>query len=304
MDLADIEIAATELDISLKGCQIKDYEPALWLGARTRGLQLLTGSFFRSVERIGKALVFELVGADGGVFYVASRLGMSGRWKLYSPNRTVESAALRIRLLHPKGCPELVFTDPRKMSTLEINFYLHEMESLQMYGPKIPSAQFTEEWVSFFCRHALPLRSLLTEPRYMAGVGPELASEILFHAHLHPDALGNNLDKAQVKRLYISALFVIQSFITKRGTQIFSMQRSEKDEWNVHGREKKPCLICQTPIERSILNSKPAFWCPKCQAKDWEVPRPVEDTFVERVLKGNLGGRDGQGSASGARNRN
>ena len=294
LELAEIEIAANELNVSLRGCRIVGVEEALWFSDRIKpNNQLsLTGAVFKSVERVGKALVFSLSN-DKGTIFMASRLGMSGEWKLFSPGSSCRSElAMRLILSHPTGNPELLFIDRRRLATLEIRPFLHELESLRMYGPKVPSPQFTEEWVTFFCsRHSMPIKAILMEPRYVAGVGNKLSSEILFRAHINPHSPSNQLSMSQIKRLYVSINFTIHSSITTKGSILFSKEGQNQNKveeigyMNVVDRAGKPCPICQTLIDTSIIKGRLTFWCPQCQAYDWQEVAPIGEEFMDQIME-------------------
>ena len=40
-----------------------------------------------------------------------------------------------------------------------------------------------------------------------------------------------------------------------------------QNQLQVYGRNKQPCVICQTPIEKIKVGGRGTHFCPKCQKK-------------------------------------
>lgn len=286
-EYADIEIMANELNTAISGCAVISVDQSDWYAKRSKGeehdFSQVLGWKMSSVIRIGKALLLAFEKPRYGNRYLASRLGMSGCWRVYSADykwRDIKGWAAALTLQHKQGKIALVYTDTRRFGTIEIRRYVHDIESLRTYGPEIRSSQFTREWVEFCCsRHKTPIKALLLEQRYFAGFNNAMASEVLFNANIYPFISANELSKYQLRRLFEAIHLTINTAITERGLKV------EHESLNVYGREKRPCLVCGVLIKKASVGKKMAYWCPECQSPTWRKPPPVDKSFVDDVIR-------------------
>jgi len=58
-----------------------------------------------------------------------------------------------------------------------------------------------------------PVKSLLLDQTFSAGVGNWVADEILFHSRIHPEQKPNSLDEGQIKVLYEKMQYVCQTAV-------------------------------------------------------------------------------------------
>ena len=134
----------------------------------------------------------------------------------------------------------------------------------------------------------------MTDPRLFSGIGNAYSDEILHRARLSPILLTEKLEEEQIERLYQATQDTLNDW-TKRlrdevGTGFPEKVTAFRPGMAVHGRYKKPCPECGSPVQRIRYASNETNYCPACQTggklladralsrllkKDW--PRTLED---------------------------
>lgn len=117
-----------------------------------------------------------------------------------------------------------------------------------------------------------PIRNVLLDQYRVAGIGNIYALEALFTAGIRPTRRGQRITRKEAGRLRDGIRDVLRRAIEHRGTT-FSDYRDGSGEaggfqarLNVYGREGEPCRRCETPIKRTTLTNRGAFYCPRCQS--------------------------------------
>jgi formamidopyrimidine-DNA glycosylase len=131
------------------------------------------------------------------------------------------------------------------------------------------------------------LRALLTDPTFVAGIGPVYADEILWASELRWDRRSERLSAQEVRRLHRAIQEVVQEAVRLRGSSVGEAPwldlRGNKGEYepllNVHLREGQPCRRCRTPLvgerirqgraQQGKTDTRPGettYYCPKCQS--------------------------------------
>jgi formamidopyrimidine-DNA glycosylase len=122
-------------------------------------------------------------------------------------------------------------------------------------------------------RHA-PLRALLNDESFVAGIGPVYADEILWASGLRWDRGSATLSAQEVRRLYRAIQEVLQEAVRDRGTSVGDHPYLDlhgkpgqfQAHLSVHGRQGQPCRRCRTPLACQPLERGATFYCPKCQS--------------------------------------
>ncbi len=76
--------------------------------------------------------------------------------------------------------------------------------------PSMPSLQ---DFATKIRKRGNPVKSLLLDQTFSAGVGNWVADEILFHSRIHPEQKPNSLDEGQIKGLYEKMQYVCQTAV-------------------------------------------------------------------------------------------
>jgi endonuclease-8 len=116
------------------------------------------------------------------------------------------------------------------------------------------------------------LGALLLDQGFLAGLGNYLRCEILFAARLHPAARAADLDAAKLHALAAACLAIARSSYATRGVEArpgmhhgYQAHAGKMFHFRVFKRAGEPCDRCGTPIEKTAFNSRPLFYCPRCQ---------------------------------------
>mgnify|MGYP003286597830 CR=1 FL=1 len=119
------------------------------------------------------------------------------------------------------------------------------------------------------------LRTLLTDPGFVAGIGPVYADEILWAGGLRWDRDSDSLTAQEVRRLHRAIQEVVQEAVRLRGVSVGETPwldlHGNKGEFepqlSVYQREGQPCRRCRTPLVRErIQRGQTTYYCPKCQS--------------------------------------
>jgi formamidopyrimidine-DNA glycosylase len=119
------------------------------------------------------------------------------------------------------------------------------------------------------------LRGLLTDPAFVAGIGPVYADEILWAGGLRWDRETDRLSAQEVRRLHRAMQEVVQEAVRLRGVSVGETPwldlHGNKGEFepqlSVYQREGQPCRRCRTPlVHEPIDGGETTYYCPKCQS--------------------------------------
>ena len=119
------------------------------------------------------------------------------------------------------------------------------------------------------------LRSLLTDPTFVAGIGPVYADEILWAGGLRWDRDSDSLTAQEVRRLHRAIQEVVQEAVRLRGVSVGETPwldlHGNKGEFepqlSVYQREGQPCRRCRTPLVKDRIDGgQTTYYCPKCQS--------------------------------------
>jgi formamidopyrimidine-DNA glycosylase len=161
---------------------------------------------------------------------------------------------------------ELRFVDPRRFGRLSVasagDFKATGVEPLE-----IEKATF----LTLFRGRKTPIKSALLNQKLLRGVGNIYADESLFRAGLRPRRRACTITRAQLEKLRLAVIDVLNEAIALGGSSISDYVDSDGEEGSfqlehqVYGREGEPCLVCKTLIKRVVIAGRSSHYCPRCQ---------------------------------------
>ena len=279
LELPEIEVLKRDLEKEIVGRRIKEAEirpnrNAMKIikrhGRRKEFQDLLEGAKVEKVDRIGKLLLMEL---DTGNVFVLD-LGESGLVLKTSGSEEMETHTHLVLSFTIGG--QLRVVDPKPTSEVSV-LPKQEIEELRESPPFLIDPlthQFTWNHFSGLLQDRdAPMRSLLIDPKFICGLGPLYADEILFTAGLKLDRLSNKLSSQDVRRLYRSMMETFQDAIKARGTSVGELPFRDLHgeagtyqlELKVFQREGEFCPRCRNDIEKIEIDNTTAYFCPQCQ---------------------------------------
>ena len=279
LELPEIEVLKRDLEKEIVGRRIKEAEirsnrNAMKIikrhGRRKEFQDLLEGAKVEKVDRIGKLLLMEL--DTGNVFMLD--LGESGLVLKTSGSEEMETHTHLVLSFTIGG--QLRVVDPKPTSEVAV-LPKQEIEDLRENPPFLIDPlthQFTWNHFSGLLQDRdAPMRSLLIDPKFICGLGPLYADEILFTAGLKLDRASNKLSSQDVRRLYRSMMETFQDAIKARGTSVGELPFRDLHgetgtyqlELKVFQREGEFCPRCRHDIEKIEIDNTTAYFCPQCQ---------------------------------------
>ncbi len=129
------------------------------------------------------------------------------------------------------------------------------------------------------------LKRALTDPRLFDGIGNAYSDEILHAAQLSPFQLTGRVTDDEIARLHGAARRTLVDWIERLRAEI-GFDFSEKvtafrEGMAVHGRYRKPCPVCGSPVQRIRYAENEANYCATCQTGG----RVLADRALSRLLK-------------------
>jgi formamidopyrimidine-DNA glycosylase len=292
-ELPEVETIVRMLLPHVEGKRIETAELRLGrmlLGVPPRDFpQALRGQKVERILRRGKYIVLEL-----GDCSLIIHLGMTGQLT-HSPAEYVENAGFlrtitgleRPQGVHPvdkhthlilnlEDGQRVLFRDPRTFGKIVLvpgrAWPSHPRLSILGEEPlTLRVGAFLKKRLPL--SSARPVKALLLDQSFLAGVGNIYADEALFRSGIHPKTLVRDLDAEAMGRLLESVKAVLRKGIRNNGTSFSDYRKPDGSEGSnyerlkVYGRGGEPCRACGTPLQKSVVAQRGTVHCPSCQAR-------------------------------------
>lgn len=280
LELPEVEVLRRDLEKEVVGRRVKTAEVrsnrnAMKIvkghGRRKEFQDLLEGAKVTKIDRIGKRLLMEL--DTGNVFVVD--LGDSGMLLKTSGSEEMETHTHVVLSFTIGG--QLRIVDPKTQSEICV-LSAEDVEKLRSDPPFAIDPlthQFTWNHFSGVLQdREAPMRALLIDQRFICGLGPLYADEILFTAGIRPDRPSNKLSSQDVRRLYRALMETFQEAIKARGTSVGELPFRDLQgepgtyqlELKVYRREGEFCPRCRSDLEKIQIDGSDVYFCRQCQS--------------------------------------
>jgi formamidopyrimidine-DNA glycosylase len=230
-------------------------------------VQRLKGRMVRSVQRRGKALLFDL----NGLWLVIQPM-MTGQVIYVHPGKKITAAKATKAVFELSKGGTLLYNDQRLFGRLMVVRTLEDIGYLKAIGPEPLEPGFTlEVLASQLLRRNVAIKTLLLDHKVVAGVGNIYASEILFRAGLSPRRKAKNLKRREIVRLHQAIGEVLNDAVRMRGTSLRNYRdgRGMPGRYlrvvRVYGRDGQPCLACGATVKRIVQAQRSTYFCSQCQ---------------------------------------
>ena len=234
-----------------------------------------------SVSRLGKRIVFEL-GEDRALVL---HLMIAGRLHWADAGAAPRSAGklTQAELRFSSGIVTLTEAGSKKRAALHYVAGASSLAALDPGGLEPVGSMleaFSERLVS--ANHTL--KRALSDPRLFSGIGNAYSDEILFRAKLSPLRLTRQLHQDEIARLHGAVQSVLREWTVRlrieTGERFPEGVTAFRPEMAVHGRFRKPCPVCGTPVQRIVYAENEVNYCPRCQTEG----RLLADRSLSRLL--------------------
>ena len=224
----------------------------------------ITGQEITGITRRGKYLIASLSSGDSLIIH----LKMTG--SLLVSQDSSEPPKFTRAVIRLENDTNIFFRDPRKFGMMRLVKDKNSIAS--KLGPEPLEADFTPQLLAQrLAKRTSPIKALLCDQGFIAGIGNMYADEALFAAKIHPLRSGESLSREEIERLHEAIRRVLWSAIGNKGASVDTYFRPDgtlgtaQFEFKVaHGRGKS-CPDCSTPIERIAVRNRGTYFCPKCQ---------------------------------------
>lgn len=225
--------------------------------------QPLLGQRVEAIEPHGKALLTRF--ENGLTLYSHNQL--YGVWRIAEAGkRPTTTRVLRVALETAEHAILLYSASDISIWPTE---RVHEHPFLQRIGPDVLDAALDEDGVAVqladrrFARRQLG--ALLLDQAFLAGLGNYLRVEILWQARLLPTRRPMDLDDTERHALTHALIDLPRRSYQTRGRRGAGHLQDTPFRFKAYQREGKPCPRCRTPLEKSVVASRPFTFCPSCQ---------------------------------------
>ena len=238
------------------------------------------GAVVRGIERMGKRIVFEF---DNGHFLVM-HLMVAGRLRWRNKNCKIPGKVGLAAFDFLNGSLLITEAGTKKRASLHLMRNRTELARLDPGGLEIFEAS-VDEFRDALLAENHTLKRSLTDPHIFSGIGNTYSDEILHRARLSPLLLTQKLTEDQTHRLYHSTRAILQEWTQRLREEVGNgfpdKVTAFREQMTVHGRFKKPCPDCGTPVQRIRYAANETNYCPQCQTGG----RLFADRAMSKLLK-------------------
>jgi formamidopyrimidine-DNA glycosylase len=244
-------------------------------------LSTLSDNRLLGVERIGKHLIFQW---DAGVFLV-THLMLTG-WMKVCPSSAGLNKYDEFVLSWEAGRDLRIYEmGQQRMAAVYVVSDPQEVPSVAKTGIDPLSGEFTEEALArLLLGKRTTLKSFLTDPKILSGIGNAFSNEILYAAKISPYASSVKLPPEKRKRLYQAIRGVLSettALILQEVEDRFPKKTDRQGFLKVHNREGQPCKVCGDKIRVIWKGKSGTFYCPGCQSDGKEYHDGRFDKFLK-----------------------
>jgi len=169
----------------------------------------------------------------------------------------------------------LYFNDQRKFGWIRV-CRPKELKLFQAnLGLDIFDPQFSSQYIfNQLQKSRRPVKVMLLDQNFFAGIGNIYANDVLFLAGIHPKTPSNKITLKQAKLIHKFLINIMKQSVLAGGSTAKDNKYVRPDGtsgqnqffFRVYERKGQPCLKCGTKIEYFKLGGRGTFFCPKCQA--------------------------------------
>jgi formamidopyrimidine-DNA glycosylase len=221
----------------------------------------LVGRRFTAVERRGKFLLLPL---EGGATLVINPM-LAGRLRYGEPlSRHRKRDALIVNL---EDGAELRYHDAKDMGKIYLTEDLSKVPTYADLGPEATDPELTlHAFRERLRRHHGEIKGVLTNQRFVAGIGNAYADEICWRAGIYPFRRRPSLGDEEIELLYAAMRDVLAEAIeTLRERVGEDIHIEVRDFLAVHGKAGQPCPRCGSAISEVKRARRATHFCRSCQ---------------------------------------
>ncbi len=188
-----------------------------------------------------------------------------------------------LKLTFPEGVLTLTEAGKERRASLHACASLQDLLALDP-GGKDPLSITFDDFVALLQRENHTVKRALTDPSILSGIGNAYSDEILHRARLSPLALTARLNSDEFARLHEAVRRTLLEWTARlrdeAAGQFPRKVTAFREGMAVHGRYRRPCPDCGTPVQRIRYISNETNYCPACQTGG----RILADRAMSRLM--------------------
>jgi len=246
----------------------------------------LEGRQIKGLRRRAKYLLIDL---DGGETLIV-HLGMSGRFTVHQPGKTVAPGRFKFKMpddgsgggkhdhvvFETDQGARIVFTDHRRFGLMQLvkTDRLDRHKLFTGLGPEPLDDLFTSTLLGSLLKgKRTPIKAALLDQRVVAGLGNIYVCEALFLAGVSPRRLAKSITGLKAAKLVPAIKEVLEAAVIAGGSSLRDYARADGElgyfqhQFSVYDREDQSCKRkgCKGTIRRIVQSGRSTFFCPICQ---------------------------------------
>ncbi|HTO52287.1 MAG TPA: DNA-formamidopyrimidine glycosylase family protein [Myxococcota bacterium] len=281
-ELPDVELYREALARRVLGAKLEELrigQPFLLRTVDPKPAELV-GRTVRELRRVGKRIAF---GFEGELWLVI-HLMIAGRLHWADAGAKPPGRKPLVALRFSTGLLTLTEAGSKRRASLHV---LRGDAALAAHDPG--GIEPLETDLASFARALRQanhtLKRSLTDPRLLSGIGNAYSDEILHRARLSPITMTQKLTDAEIERLFAATRAVLvewlERFRAQTGDAFPEGVTAFRPEMAVHGKYRKPCPVCGSPVQRIVYAENETNYCATCQTNG----RLLADRALSRLLK-------------------
>jgi len=169
---------------------------------------------------------------------------------------------------------KLYFNDQRKFGWIKLFNQAELVEAQSNLGLDIFNPDFSPKYIfDQLSKSRRPIKIILLDQHYFAGIGNIYANDALFLSGIHPKTPSNKITLKQAKLIHKYLIEIMRQSVLAGGSTARDNKYIRPDGtsgqnqffFRTYERKGEPCLKCGTKIEYLKLGGRGTFFCPQCQ---------------------------------------
>lgn len=265
-ELPEVETVLRTLEHMIKGRQIVSVTvrwPKMIEGDPDDFAARLAGEHFREFERRGKYLIFRMDHVT-----LVSHLRMEGKYYVQQPEEPLDRH-MHVLFDLDDG-RQLRYRDTRKFGRMFLTDLNRDFARFHDLGPEPFDEAFCQAYIHAYRKgKTQPLKSLLLDQSFVAGIGNIYADEILSACGLRPGRSCRRITRTDEENIVRETRRILSEAIRAGGTTIRTYTSSLgvsglfQNDCCVH--EQKTCRRCGSEIHMKRIGGRSSYYCPVCQ---------------------------------------
>ncbi len=225
----------------------------------------LIGQHFRDFKRRGKYLLFEMDDVT-----LVSHLRMEGKYFILDDGVPLNKHDHVIFDLEDGR--QLRYNDVRKFGRMELMKKEEDYKQFRDLGPEPFWDAFSLPYCcDYLNKKRIPVKEVLLDQSFVAGIGNIYADEILFAIGVNPKRKANDLSDDEIRNLIDKTRLILNAAIEAGGTTIRSYTSSlgvtGRFQMSLRAHAMEVCPVCSSKIRKIRVGGRGTYYCEVCQKR-------------------------------------